>query len=295
MITELTQEQKDMIPGFVEEWLKIGLSTEPSDRKATEKAIQNIYTELNLEVPNIVWKNSPIEAIDFLVKEQDVNPSNVLEEVSLWGSHDANWVANYQFFLKIGVTLNDDTARLFDYITTITKSSFWIWMYHELVVCCERPSQLHLDDETPAQLHNENGPAIAFRDDWAIYAIHGVRVPEYVIMHPEKITIEDIKKEQSAEIKRIKRERYGDDRYLKDIGAKVIDTDAHDVNVADICEGRSVARALVEDDEGDRFMIGTDGSTTRVYVMQVPRHVKTCKEAHEELSGFGEDIIVAHS
>ena len=82
---------------------------------------------------------------------------------------------------------------------------------------------------------------------------------------------------------------------LKDVGAKVIDTDARNVNVADFTENRLVTRALLEDDEGVRWLVGTDGSTSRVYHMRVPSECQTCKEAHEALCGFDESTIVSQS
>ena len=295
MITELTQSQLDSIPSFVEEWIKIGLSTEPTDQKAAEEAIRGIYKTAGVDAPNIVWVKSPFEAVKYLVENHEANPGDVLNGVSLWGSHDAYWVANYRFLEGIGVKLTGDVKENFDNIAAITQSCSWVWLYHEIAVAVDRPKAIHLDDSEPRQLHCEDGPAVEYHDGWGVYAIHGVRVPEYVIMRPDEITIEKIKDESNAEVKRIMRERYGEGRYLKDIGAKVIDTDARDVSVADICEGRSVARALVEDDEGNRFLIGTDSTTTRVYYMQVPNTCNTCQEAHEELSGLPEGNIISQS
>jgi hypothetical protein len=114
-------------------------------------------------------------------------------------------------------------------------------------------------------------------------------------MRPKEITLENIKQESNAEVKRIIRERYGEGRYLKDIGAKVIDTDAREVSSADFAEGRAVSRALLEDDEKNRVLVGTDGTTKRVYYMQVPSDCKTCDEAHIALCGFDEKRIISQS
>jgi len=50
-ITKLTQEQKDMMPTWVEKWTKIGLSCEPIDIDLSAKYISECYQHSNLEPP----------------------------------------------------------------------------------------------------------------------------------------------------------------------------------------------------------------------------------------------------
>ena len=90
------------------------------------------------------------------------------------------------------------------------------------------------------------------------------------------------------------REVYGDSRYLTDIGAKIVDMDS--VATDALSPGaNSIQRALFEDDEGQRFLIGSDGSTSRVYTMQVPETCETCEEAHAALSGLKESDCLYQS
>ena len=248
--------------------------------------------------PEIVWTDSPDAAIKYIVEkygDQGETPKSVLDNVSVWGNHDCYWVGNYLFLEAMGVVYEGTVAEAFKATQELTASCGWVWMYHEICVATERHSAVNLDDDDPGRLHCEDGPALTFPDGWSIYAIHGVRVPEQVIMAPETLTTKQIQDEQNAEVKRIMRERYGDMKYLRDIGAKIIDTDARDVSVVDICEGRATSRALIEDDEGNRFLIGKDGSSERIYVMQVPNDTTTCQGAHESLSGFDESRIVSQS
>ena len=114
---------------------------------------------------------------------------------------------------------------------------------------------------------------------------HGVRVPEHVIMQPETITLDQIKAEKNAEVRRIMRERYGDGRYLAEIGAKVIDTDSVPTDALAPRAG-SITRALIEDDDGLRFLVGSDGSTARVYYMECDNRnpPATCVQAYEQLN-----------
>lgn len=69
MITELTEEQKKMIPVYANKWTKIGLSTEPL--KGYEEAINLFYEKiLNKKRPTkIILFSSPLQ-ISKLVMEQ---------------------------------------------------------------------------------------------------------------------------------------------------------------------------------------------------------------------------------
>lgn len=61
-------------------------------------------------------------------------------------------------------------------------------------------------------MHADDGPALAFRDGYSVYAFQGVRVPEQVIMAPESITKQDILEESNAEVKRVMMQRIGPER-----------------------------------------------------------------------------------
>lgn len=169
------------------------------------------------------------------------------------------------------------------------------WLHREFIIVSERPSAIRLEQVGPRgwgshRLHCEDGPALGYRDGWGVYAWHGVRVPKHVIENPDEITVAEIKKETNEEVRRVMRERYGDGRYLMDTGAKLVDTDAE----GHVRKG-GAPRCLLEDDEGRRWLVGTDGSTGRTYYMEVPETVKTCREAHEARCGFDETLILNKS
>ena len=72
-------------------------------------------------------------------------------------------------------------------------------------------------------MHNEHGPAISWRDGWALHFVHGVRVPAWVIEHPERITPQLILAEPNAEVRRVMIERYGWGRLVEGPGFRLID------------------------------------------------------------------------
>jgi hypothetical protein len=59
-IAHLTAQQEALLPGIREEWLAIGLSTEPADRARAEAGIRSAYLAAGLEPPRFVfWFGSP--------------------------------------------------------------------------------------------------------------------------------------------------------------------------------------------------------------------------------------------
>ena len=138
-----------------------------------------------------------------------------------YGQHDANWIGFYDYFREV-CGLEKLTEPL-QGLAKITESASWFWPHENICWMSDRPYIVKQDDRN--RLHNESGPAYAHRDDWSLYYIHGVRVPELVVMNPELITVKMIEDEKNAEIRRIMVDRYGQDRYRQDCGAVVLHQD----------------------------------------------------------------------
>ncbi|MGK7955758.1 MAG: hypothetical protein AB4063_10935, partial [Crocosphaera sp.] len=69
LITELTLEQKALIPVYREKWQKIALSTEPINRQKAESAIKLTYALMGDPNPEIVFSDSPHAAFDILLNK----------------------------------------------------------------------------------------------------------------------------------------------------------------------------------------------------------------------------------
>ena len=110
------------------------------------------------------------------------------------------------------------------------ESACWWYPHADFLMVCERPTAIHRELTNPDvtrgwgshRLHCDDGPAVAFRDGWGVYAIHGVQVPAYVVLEPEKITWQAIDAETNAEVRRVMIDRYGPERYVVDSGASVV-------------------------------------------------------------------------
>ena len=134
------------------------------------------------------------------------------------------------------------------------------------------------------RLHCDNGPACQNTIE-NLYFFHGVLVPAYAVMRPEWITLDEIKRENSEEVRRTLIERYGWEKYLTDSGAVVVDQRRNDRDAQ--------MERLFTTDGGARRFVCMDPSTGRRYALGVPRDIATCAQAQAWMS-HGLDRFAIH-
>ena len=317
MITELTKEQKELLPVYEKRSMDIGLCTDQmteDDRKRVSELMLKVYdasTGVNSmiapDLPIIrLFVKSPLSACK-LIATIDKNPNvlqgytglesndefveNVLSqnegEVAsdspfFSGNHETYWL-QYGNYMNTELGVEFSQKENFDILLELSKLCGWIYTRKYYAVVCERPSEVNLENGV---IHNENGPAIAYTDGYKLHALNGHVVPDYVIERPEEITVEKIKEERkkNVETARIMMEVYGVQKYISEMGGEVLDVDSVGLS------GES-KRILVEDDEKQRWLIASDGSTGRIYTMPV-EDVSTCVEAHSQIAGFDADTKI---
>lgn len=72
-ITQLTSEQKALIPIIRDEWIHIGLDTTPAHPHQAEAAINLAYQCAGMKPPaKILWFKNPLEAMNHIVSNQDL-------------------------------------------------------------------------------------------------------------------------------------------------------------------------------------------------------------------------------
>jgi hypothetical protein len=281
---DFSEKYKPLIEERYHEYLAKGYTTQPAPRERVEKSICAIYEREGLAKPNFQWVLSPMEAKRVLA-EHGINN----HATNLWGSLDLYWIAYYKVAQEIaekeGIELftQKDLTELDD-LETIGAGSFW-WPFDDVLIC-ETPNELHVDAN--GSLHNDDGPAMAYRDGEKVWMIHGVEVNEQIVMAPKTLTTDQITSESNAEKKRIMIERFGPAEYAEAVGAKILDQDI-------LTLAGSAPRLLVEIEGGGKWMIGTDGGTGRVYWMSVAPEARTCKEAHESIAFVDETKIISQS
>jgi hypothetical protein len=99
----------------------------------------------------------------------------------------------------------------------------WWWAFGSVAIVSSAPSVLERDPEN--RLHCERGPALAYPDGWAIWAIHGVRVPERLVTNPRSLSVEEIVHERDLAIRRAMLERLGYERFVRKARLKPVQAD----------------------------------------------------------------------
>lgn len=181
------------------------------------------------------------------------------------------WSGWYAGAKILGVKFDEDKLDLFTRWNDIANT----WCAHNgLCVVSQNPIECHWLD---GELHNESGPSVLWSDGYALWTIRGVTVDEQIVMRPETQTIEQIREEENEEVKRIRIERYGWEKFIKEVEAKVIDRRTNDVD--------GTREALFSLPDGIRTFVGRCRSTGRVYFLEVGPEVETCEGAQVWLRG----------
>ena len=249
-IKSLTPEQTAAMSGWADKWIEIGLRTGKADRALAEDALKRCYKAANLKWHGrTVWVDNPLTmAIAApiaaeLIEQKKSNAKEIPDLVEKikkrWGSYLGGqfWVGGWywgnayvSFFRDVcGLKLPPKILAAAKACEDLNSSCCWVWPHSHFAMLCERPSSIHRESTTPGvrgwnshRLHNIHGPAIAW-NGFAVYAIHGVRVPEAVVMRPETITAKQVADEPNAEVRRVMVERMGAAKYLQQADAKLID------------------------------------------------------------------------
>ena len=277
LIRDLTPEQESLLDVYYKKGLAWGLDCSPSNRPVAEEAIKSLYKKSGHAEPKFFWVNSQHEALALYRKESG-HPKALLP-TPYSGQHEGSWVAWWKYYQEVLKAEVDPDA---EDRGVIAQNTGWWYSFEGAVIAVERFEEIHLDENN--NLHCEDSFAVKYRNEaGGEFFIHGHNVPAKVVMAPETLTPSEIQSESNAEVRRIMVERYGPGKYLVAIGAKLVDADGG------IGVDGSAPRALYEDDKRQKWMVGTDGSTGRVYYMSVPNETKTCREGHQLISGLADE------
>jgi len=193
-IEKLTPEQEAYLPVFRNEWLQIGLSTEPVDRIVSTAAVKRLYAAGGKSEPIVLHFDSPAQcilAINMLQRagEADLRDNlgdnlrdnlgdNIWANLRLiytpfWGGQDAHLVAWGLFAKHIGcpLTCDEHLEAYAEYVRT----SGWGYFYDGIAFVSDRPERIVRNDA--GRLSNDKGPAIKFRDGYSVYAFNGTNIP----------------------------------------------------------------------------------------------------------------------
>jgi hypothetical protein len=147
---------------------------------------------------------------------------------------------------------------------------FLYWLRYQEVICVPLPSVWAADEG----LHREDGPVIAWPSGERHWLWRGVRVPQWMIEHPQRITPARIRGERNLEIRRCMIERFGLERFVRESGAELIAEDRSGT-LWRINFGDRHRHTMVEVADGT---VQHDG-TRRRYFLRVPPRMRSAREA----------------
>ena len=257
-ITKLTAEQEAQLVTWRDEWRAIGTRTGHDDACAElgRAAVVDAYKEIGVDAPALVlWAQSPLQALLMYwalrsMLEHKASEGKTPEGGQLrdqlwgqlreawnqwwcWGQCESYWTAYYRFAISIGVKVTDEQDRRLAIWERLARSAFMVFSWRGVAILVQHPSVAKFDGAEPPRLHCSDGPALAWPDGYAVYAVHGIRLsPERgEAMASGKLTAQQIRDEPNAEVRRVLVGAFnaGDSgRYLRELGAEVIhsDTDA---------------------------------------------------------------------
>lgn len=279
-ITQLTPEQTAAMDAHADEWIAHGWSTQPADWDLFTDAAERCYRHAGLPWHGrVVRVSSPLAlsiaaptaayvlalrqlrdavdgavngavdgAVDGAVYKATLQTIQKLYYYRLWGNLWTYWQARNSFFRDhCHLELDGDMwdrARAYE---DTAKAAGWWWPHREFVMVCDRPAVLHLEQVGPRgwgshRMHCETGPAIAWRDGYALHYWHGVRVPADLV-EGDGWDTDRILREPNAEIRRCAIEKLGWDRFvetanLTQVGNRVADpgNPGHTIALFDVPE-----------------------------------------------------------
>jgi hypothetical protein len=203
-----------------------------AESQVTYQVDAEVWRQLDSPVPGAryYWRDvSALASRDFMGKIQ-------------WDSHDVSRLAYFDFFRRI--KRGEEAERLEPLMRLAAVAGWWWWPFQGTCIISERPTILHRD--AAGDLHCDTGPAIAFPDNWAIHAWHGMQIPAWFIEERHRLTPDSIDAEANAELRRVMLEIFGFDRYIEARGARLV--------AEDECLG--LPRQLFEIDlAGERFRV----------------------------------------
>jgi len=196
-------------------------------------------------------------------------------QACVYGQHEANWLVFYDYMATV-LGLVDQTKNL-QGLSLVAQHAGWWFPYKDICFVSERHSILNFDVRD--RLHCASDMACAYPDGWGIYAWHGHRVPDWVIINPERITPQTILEEDNAELARVMMERYTEERFIQDSDAKPIHSDKFgDLYRIDFKQDEPLAMVNVR-----------CPSTQRRYWLQVPASMQSAHQAVAWTFGYEEN------
>jgi hypothetical protein len=154
-------------------------------------------------------------------------------------------------------------------------------MHSEFCIVSDFPDVLKVDDDNLP--HCSDGPSHHWRDGFAVYFWHGVRVPKQWIMDKTFLTPQIALSEPNMEKRRAACEILGWEKVVSGLDGCIVDHD-EDPMIGDLIE------VNLPDAPKSKFIKVLCG-TGRTFMLPVPQEAKTALEAQAMIYDVDETII----
>jgi hypothetical protein len=174
-------------------------------------------------LPERIWRLQLVEAPGPVDSRLGWPASERLENEAVSGIPEVVWCALADGLGRVlpGLAGPERLAGL----RRVTRAAGWWWPLERVAVMTDRPFALHRDEQ--GRLHRPDGPALAYTDGSGLHAWHGTLVPSELIARLPELRVDDITAEPNVELRRVMREAYGLERYLRDAGGSLVSKDAY--------------------------------------------------------------------
>lgn len=167
---------------------------------------------------------------------------------------------------------SDYVKQILAMMLELVRSAHDYLPFENICLVSKRPQVVQLDHQM--RLHFDSDAALRYSDGYAVYAVEGVVVPPWIVDRPQEISARKITDEKNTELRRILLRRFGEARYIKELGAQQVQKDSFG----------SLYRAQFPTPGEDLVMVRVENSTPekdgsrKVYWLRVPPTVQTAKE-----------------
>lgn len=249
--------------------------TRPIDKNATQECIDRMWHHYGKGSPKISYAPSP--------------KACAMQKIPNSSRYFSYWTVAYAMFYDLckqhSIVIPDLKDDDRDFFLKFAENVGFIYFNDEVVWSSEKPTIISRNDQY--QLHNENGPALAYADDVSLWFINGVELDKQIVMDPTSQDLNQIISDPNQERKRIRINRYGVDKFLSAINAKVVHSSVNDI------EGTK--EHLIEVPKlGMKYLLCVCPSTAKEFFLEAPEQTTTTKEVQQWLScGLSNRIISA--
>jgi uncharacterized protein DUF6745 len=147
----------------------------------------------------------------------------------LW-NWDLSWISSIAF--GAAQLTNEQVLRWSLPLCEAFLNGAWYLFWTERTLFWIQKPTLHFESFLGARnnrrLHNDTYAALE-SDAENLYYWHGVLVPAFVVTRPDWITVKHIETEENAEVRRVMIERFGQEKFLMESGAKELHRDDYGV------------------------------------------------------------------